>query len=115
MLVALSSGDEKGFNVILDPTEKEVAAASSLHVFAWSSRSDLVLAESEGVFEVEEWDEAAEAARDRCIGAAGGVTGDADVEMGDIGGDIAGQSLDGWLRMSVAKEMAATTRWRGEV
>lgn len=115
MLVALTSGGGKSSTVVLDPTEKEVAAASSLHVFAWSSRGELVLAESEGAFEVEQWEEAAEAARRRCIGAKGGAAGDADMEMGDAAGNGQAQSLDGWLRTSVAKEMAAATRWRGEV
>jgi exosome complex component RRP46 len=116
VLVALNKDGGKASNVVLDPTEKEVAAASSLHVFAWSSRGELVLAESEGAFEVEAWEEAAEAARKRCIGARGqGSAGDADVDMGDAGGSGEGQSLDGWLRTSVANEMAAATRWRGEV
>lgn len=119
VLVALSSGSGKNSAVVLDPTETEVAAASSLHVFAWSSRGELVLAESEGAFEIEEWEEAAEAARKRCIGAKGGAkggaAGDADVEMGDATGNGSAQSLDGWLRTSVSKEMTAATRWRGEV
>jgi len=115
VLAALISGGGKGSTVVLDPTEKEVAVASSLHVFAWSSRGELVLAESEGAFDVEQWEEAAEAARKRCVGAKGGAAGDADVEMGDATGTGAVQSLDGWLRSSVAKELTAATRWRGEV
>jgi len=115
VLVALSKGAGNSSAIVLDPTEKEVAAASSLHVFAWSSRGELVLAESEGAFEVGQWKEAAEAAKKRCIGAKGGAIEDADVEMGDANGVGAVQSLDSWLRTSVATEMANSTRWRGEV
>jgi len=116
VLVALYTAEGKNTALVLDPTEKEVAVAASLHVFAWSSRGELVLAESEGAFEIEAWEEAAEAARNRCLGTKTQASaGDADVDMGDAGGNGDVQSLDGWLRTSVAKEMTAATRWRGEV
>jgi exosome complex component RRP46 len=85
---------ESGNVVLIDPGEKEIKSAKSLHVFAWSSQGELLLAESEGEFGMDELEDAAEAARRTCRGSEGG-----DVDM-DGNGEVGG--LEAWLRKSVA-------------
>jgi exosome complex component RRP46 len=109
VLVAVGGGAGKsGDAIVIDSGEKDVKLANSLHVFAWTSQGEFLLAESEGVFGMDEWEEAAEAAKKVCKGSEAG--GDVDmVGSGETGG------LDGWLRRNVGAEMARTTRWKGEV
>ena len=43
--------------MVADPTPRELEAAQSVHVLAFTSNDELLLAESEGDFTVKEWDE----------------------------------------------------------
>lgn len=47
---------EKGDKIVADPSPSEVDQATSLHVLGFTSQDDLLLAESEGVFSMVEWD-----------------------------------------------------------
>lgn len=44
--------------ITLDPSPQQSRSASSIHVLAFSSLGDLLIAESEGDFSMESWDEA---------------------------------------------------------
>lgn len=50
------------------PTIKEINAAKSLHVLTFSSKNELLLAESEGRFSANEWDVIEEKAQLICLG-----------------------------------------------
>lgn len=52
---------------IVTPSTKQIAAAKSAHVFAFSSFGDVLVAESEGSFEIDEWEAACEEARRLCV------------------------------------------------
>lgn len=50
------------------PTNKEIHAAESLHVLTFSSKEELLLAESEGRFSMDDWDMIERKAKIICLG-----------------------------------------------
>jgi exosome complex component RRP46 len=52
--------------VIRNPTILQSQRANSVHVLAFTSRGDLLVAESEGSFTMDEWDSIYEAGREIC-------------------------------------------------
>lgn len=100
--------------MIVDPDPEEggseleaVVRKGSLHVFAFDGRGEAVLAESEGGFGFEEWEEACEAARGVCCG------------LQDEGPDVmevegAKRSMVEGLRELVKGEVEREGRSRGE-
>ena len=68
--------------LVQDPSVAQLREAESVHVFAFSSRGDLLLVESEGEFDIVIWGAAMEKARLVC-GAGGNDGGDngEDVDM----------------------------------
>jgi len=75
--------DEAAERRVLVPDVKQILAARSVHVFAFSSKGQLLVAESEGVFDVEVWERAVEDARGVCCSAAGGAGQGMDVDGGE--------------------------------
>jgi exosome complex component RRP46 len=68
----------------------------------------MLLNESDGVFNYEEWDEAAEAAEGVCCKEDGGVGLGEGMEVdGKEGGN-----LEDWLRRVVAEKVAYEQRWK---
>ena len=55
-------------DVALDPSFEEIDAATSLHVLGFSSHGDLLIAESEGSFDITIWERVAEIACSACWG-----------------------------------------------
>lgn len=82
----------------------------AIHVFAYDGMGKMVLSESDGAFEVEEWDEAAEMAEEVCCkpGSAGGVG----LDGMDVDGK-SGENLEQWLREVVRQKVEGEQRWRG--
>lgn len=103
---------EGGSEFILEPSASAIARSSSLHVFAYTPTGALILAESEGAFDIDEWERAADVARRRCIGAGADVEG-GDVVMGGWDAREGGEALVAWLRSRVAGEMERGMRWKG--
>ncbi|KAF2220858.1 ribosomal protein S5 domain 2-type protein [Elsinoe ampelina] len=102
------STPSSGTAPILDPSPAQILQAKSVHVFAFSSKGEVLLAASEGGFGVEEWEGAEEVARVACLATSegqarkgGGHTGrdgDVDMDMDDSEGEGeggGGVSLDG--------------------
>ena len=67
--------------LIPKPTSQQLASASSLHVLAFSSHGDLLIAESEGSFSMETLEEVHEEAVRICQGGADSDSGSEDVNM----------------------------------
>lgn len=55
-------------DVALDPSVEEVDAATSLHVIGFSSQGDLLIAESEGSFNIATWEQVSDIAGTVCWG-----------------------------------------------
>lgn len=67
--VSLSDGKTQ---ITMDPSPREADKSRSVHVLAFTSFSELLLAESEGDFTMTEWDQVYETTRSACCGAADG-------------------------------------------
>lgn len=65
--VSFDSGDSQ---IIMDPSPRQADKSRSVHVLAFTSHDELLLAESEGDFTMDEWDEVYETARKICCGSA---------------------------------------------
>ncbi|PVH97540.1 hypothetical protein DM02DRAFT_616490 [Periconia macrospinosa] len=97
---------------LISPTANQLLRAKpirSAHVFAFSGEGKLLLNESDGVFSLQEWDEAAEAAEEVCCKEEGGVGLGEGMEVDGKEGD----NLDAWLREVVMDKVKWETRWRG--
>ena len=94
--------------LIHEPTLKQLQTATSIHIFAFSSRGDLILTESEGKFNIHAWEEAADEAMHRCRGK-----GDIDNDAGDgdmnIGED---SSLEKMLKDVVEQKVRKDQEWK---
>ena len=55
-------------DVTLDPSLEEIDAAASLHVLGFSSHGDLLIAESEGSFNIATWEQVNDIAGTACWG-----------------------------------------------
>ena len=83
------------------PSAKQIAAAKSVHVFAFSSFGDVLVAESEGSFGVEDWEQACEEARRLCVKEGESVIMEEDGRVnlsdfvkGAVGGEV--QKANAW-------------------
>lgn len=54
--------------LVPDPSPQDIKAATSLHVFAYTTTGQLLLAESEGEFDMDIFDAACNLAEARCVG-----------------------------------------------
>lgn len=103
VLAVTFSGD-----IIREPSAKDVAAASSLHVLAFSSKGHLLLNESEGVFDFDTWDKVYERALTNCHGAKTSSS-DGDVAMAE---DMDGRPLESFIRETVEDQIYHDYAWR---
>ena len=78
---------------------------TSFHVFTFTAQSDLLLAESEGSFDIETWQKVYAAAEDRCRGKS--IDADDDIVM-----DQEGNSLQERLRSTMHNKVEADRRWK---
>ena len=98
-------------SLIHDPTVEQLHFSTSVHVFAFSSHGDLVLAESEGKFSPQAWEAAANEAMDRCHGKRDEGNGIRDVQM-DIEEDV---SLENILKNVVQQKVMKDQEWKEKV
>ncbi|MCJ1396287.1 exosome non-catalytic core subunit rrp46 [Xylographa bjoerkii] len=103
-LVAVDSNG----NLNHDPSPVEISAATSLHVLAFSSQGRLIVAESEGSFDMDTWERATEKASHKCRHFAGSVEGKNDVSM-DSDSDVATESF---VKARVGDKIAIDQQWK---
>jgi len=93
---------------IVSPTAKDLLLKpiTSLHVFAFTGKNELLLAESDGTYQYNEWEEALEAAEEVCCNTGG-------VNLGE-GMDVDGAegNLEDWLRRVVTEKVKSEQRWK---
>ena len=94
-----------------DPTAEELKVASSIHVFAFSSHGDLLVAESEGEFGIETWEEAYQKARLACRGEEEDDSESEDNSM-DSNNDT---KLEDVLRDAVRQKVAKEQKWKQDL
>lgn len=97
--------------IVSSPSPRDAAAAQSLHVFAFSGQDDeLLLAESEGAFTMDEWDDARAAAWKLCCGPRAGLSGPGDMVLDD--GADAAVSMRDFVRSTVVQRAEDVLRWK---
>ncbi len=95
--------------ITVDPTPRDVANAQSVHVLAFTSHDELLLAESEGDFTVEEWDHVYETAKNICCHPASAKAGMAMVLDDE---DVGGPDMRQFLRSAIGAKVAADLHWK---
>ena len=95
--------------VAVDQSPKDLAAARSVHVLAFTSHDELLLAESEGDFTVQEWDDVYDAAAKICCQSG---AGNADADMVLDGQASAGPDMRQFLSSTLEAKVAADLYWK---
>jgi len=98
-------GDGK---VVVEPAETELGECRSVHAFVFSAQGEMLLCESHGGFEVEEWEGIAERAERVCLAAM--ALRDEDRMMGDEETEEGGA----WVRKELEEQAKNGARWREE-
>jgi exosome complex component RRP46 len=102
--LAVNSSDE----IIREPSIKDTAGSTSLHVLAFTSKGHLLLNESEGKFTFDTWEEVYERALAICHGTS--TTGsDGDVAMTE---NEDSQPLEGLVRDAVQDQIHSDYAWK---
>ncbi|OCK79366.1 hypothetical protein K432DRAFT_405635 [Lepidopterella palustris CBS 459.81] len=103
VVMILSSG-----KLLCSPSSADLVRAQSIqsvHVFAFSAQKSLLLAESQGEFDIDEWDEACELAEDICCKETGVAVDEMDV-------DGKPENLEGFLRDVVREKVEKEQMWK---
>jgi len=103
---ALIGFNEKG-DVVVSPRVQERKRCRSLHVFAYTAKGQCVLMESEGRFQVNEWEAAERTARQIVVDGM-----DSKNEDVDMTGGASAPSVIEMMRKSVEARVAKDKRWR---
>lgn len=95
--------------LVLDPAAKIAGKAASLHVLAFSSLGNLLVAESEGTFDTDIWDQVYRMAEKQCRTSDPGTL----AQVGDV--DIQSSrshSLEDSLRSIIQGKAAREYQWK---
>ncbi|KAI4200299.1 MAG: hypothetical protein LQ350_004047 [Teloschistes chrysophthalmus] len=104
-LVAVSDSGE----LTADPSAAVAEAATSLHVLGFSSHGGLLVAESEGAFSIETWEQVYNKAERICRGSSMvevDRTGDTNMESSGQG------DLEDALKETIKNKTARDQRWK---
>ncbi|KAI9813434.1 MAG: exosome non-catalytic core subunit rrp46 [Pycnora praestabilis] len=109
-LIAIASSG----NVLQDPTPQQLQQASSTHVLAFSSHGDLLVAESDGSFNMDTWEQVYDLAERVCRGQVDededeDSDEDQDVRMET---DERNRGLEGFVRGVMQEKVVKDQRWK---
>lgn len=93
---------------ITDPSPRQVEQARSVHVLAFTSLEELLLAESEGDFTMDEWDHVYSTARSICCKAA--PQQEVDMILGED--QQPGPDLRRFIRAATETKITADLHWK---
>lgn len=94
---------------VVDPTQRDIETAQSVHVLAFTSHDELLLAESEGDFTVKEWDDVYETAKRICCHSAPAKEGMAMVLDEE---NVGGPDMRHFIRSTMESKVAADLHWK---
>ncbi|EGX92017.1 ribosomal protein S5 domain 2-type fold domain containing protein [Cordyceps militaris CM01] len=106
--VTLAVRGADGGGIVADPSAREADTARSLHVLGFTADDELLLAESQGTFTVDEWAAVLAAGQEAC-GRAAPQGIDEDAAMAD-GGEAA--SVRAFIRSVMETKIAADMSWK---
>lgn len=96
-------------DIVADPAPSDLADAQSCHVFAFTGAGELLVAESEGEFDLQTWEGALAEAERICLGAKEARDSDG-MEVED--GEGREESVMGWVRTVAEEKVEREGRWR---
>ncbi|KAM5475554.1 exosome non-catalytic core subunit rrp46 [Microsporum audouinii] len=102
-LIAISASD----NLVANPSTEQIKSSKSLHVLAFSSKGNLLLNESQGSFNLQQWEDIYHLAERICRGN-GTDHGDRDIT---IDGE-AGNTLEKFIRETVEDKVREEFSWK---
>lgn len=94
---------------VVDPSPRDIEIAQSVHVLAFTSHDELLLAESEGDFTVKEWDGIYETAKKICCHSTPAKDG---MEMVLDEEASTGPDMRHFLRSTMESKVAADLYWK---
>lgn len=109
VLTSISVAVDRQGNLVYDPPAAATQSAASFHVLAFSSTRDIMLAESEGKFSVDTWENVFEMARSQCRSKS--------MDPGTANDDVNMDSrltldMEGSVEIAVQKEVLKKQRWK---
>jgi hypothetical protein len=104
VFVAVLIGADRTGELISEPEMYERSSCKSLHLFCFGGKSGLLLSESEGRFNIEDWEKAQALAQQICLGSGTNV---------GINGSATEQTLLQSVRAKIEQRVAMDQRWRG--
>lgn len=108
-ITSSTDSDSEGTRIV-DPSPTRLASATSAHVFAFSSTGDLLLAESEGRFDMDEWEDVYTDARAVCC-----TRQDEQTMQIDGRDDAKNECLQGFVETVVRDHVRASRAWTDAV
>jgi len=106
--VVSQDGNKK---VLADPSPRDLDTARSVHVLAFTSHDELLLAESEGDFTVAEWDDVYDTAKRICCQSGATKTG-SEMALDDDDGNDGGLDMRQFVRSTVETKVTADLHWK---
>lgn len=102
VILALVSG-----TVVRNPSVHDIQSASSIHVLAFTAQGALLVAESEGSFSMDDWNDVYEQGKKLCCGepAAGPD------EMQDVGEEKDG-GMKAFVKAALEEKVESDLHWR---
>lgn len=110
VLLALKN-TETGTVITENPTPLACQDAASVHVLAFTSHGELLVSESEGSFDMDEWDEIYEHAKGLCCNGHGSIEDDAMQEDGFE--NETNSSLMMFVKSTVQEKVNTDLHWKG--
>lgn len=94
--------------IVQHPSADEIQQASSVHVLAFTSTGELLVAESEGVFSYSEWDDIFRKAKTICGIETSNQGSDVDIEDEDEGS----VNMQSFVRSALETKIEADLHWK---
>lgn len=110
VLLALKN-TEKGTTIIENPTPLDCQDAASVHVLAFTSHGELLVAESEGSFDLDEWEEVYEHGKGLCC-KGHGLAEDETMQEDGLENE-APSSMMMFVKSAVQEKVATDLHWKG--
>ncbi|KAG5963744.1 hypothetical protein E4U57_005946 [Claviceps arundinis] len=102
--LAITADDHR---VVVEPSTEEAAKAQSMHVLAFTSSDEVLLAESSGSFSLEEWDSILETGQRVCCQEQG-----SGIDEAMSGTDTQSASIKSFIRAVLETKAAADLEWK---
>ena len=108
VLLAISSNGAST-KIVRNPTLQQFQGANSVHVLAFTSRGQLLVAESEGSFTLEDWDAVYDTGKGLCCDDM--ETADDDIMQGD-GLEENNAGMMRFVKSSLKEKVSADLHWK---